>query len=141
MPYPGRFLLACWLAVVLTGTAVGHRHAAPARTHGLGWASLPAAPGLDDLAHRHLVLLGVELGPVTGTPDGDPDAGPRAAVGLLAVDESAPRDSTPVADVPLALPALSADDRPTEPAAADRRPAATTSCPLVTLARSGVLRS
>lgn len=78
-----RSLFACWLAVVLTGTVVDHRHAAAANhTHGLGWMVLPAAPGQDELpvAHRHFVLLGIELGAVPGNAETGEGTGPAAGV-------------------------------------------------------------
>ncbi|QDU23890.1 hypothetical protein [Urbifossiella limnaea] len=143
MAYPGRTLLTCWLVVVLTGTAVGHRHAAAqAHSHGLGWAVIPGTPGSESLPldHRHLVLLGIEFGP-TGVPaDGDTSAGSGTAAGMLAVTEAEPPDAAtaaePLPPTPAFAPAgaLAAVGR-----AAHARPA--TSCALVTHARTGVLRS
>ena len=142
MAYPGRTFLACWLAVVLTGTAVGHRHAAAAtHSHGLGWAAVPGTPGPDRLPldHRHVVLLGIEFAPAGVPADGDTSAGPASAAGVLAVTGAAPHDA-PAAEVPLAyLPFAPAREPAAFASAALPSPA--TSCPLVTHARSGVLRS
>lgn len=144
MAYPGRTLLACWLVVVLTGTAVGHRHAGvPGHSHGLGWAALPGAPGGDGLPldHRHYVLLGFELGAIPGAADGgDPAAGARPAVGLLAAETAGPGHAPAVAGAPPRPAAF--DAAGLGPAArAVAVPAPFGACPLVSRARTGVLRS
>ncbi len=143
MVYPGRTLLACWLAVVLTGTVVGHRHAAaPSHAHGYGWAVVPGTPGPDalPLEHRHLVLLGIEFGP-TGIPaDGDTVSRSGSAAGVLALTEAEPHEAPLSAE-------LSHLTRHFAPASAPVRvalgaaPTLATSCPLVTHARTGVLLS
>jgi hypothetical protein len=143
MVYPGRTLLACWLAVVLTGTVVGHRHAAaPSHAHGYGWAVVPGTPGPDalPLEHRHLVLLGIEFGP-TGVPaDGDTSAGSGTAAGMLAVTEAEPPDAATAAEPLPPTPAFApAGALARVGPAALSRPA--NSCPLVSHARTGVLRS
>jgi hypothetical protein len=144
MANPGRTLLACWLAVVLTGTVVGHRHAAaPSHSHGFGWAVLPSRSAPDGLSldHRHFVLLGVELGPVSGPTDGgDSTAGAGPAAGQLVPVEDIGCDAPDVADFPLvprALQAAGLEPIPTAVATCSTL----NSCPLVSHARSGVLRS
>ncbi len=143
MAYPGRTLLACWLAVVLTGTVVGHRHAAaPSHAHGYGWAVLPGTPGPDALPldHRHIVLLGIEFSP-TGIPaDGDRVAGSGSAAGVLALTEAEPHEAPLAAELPyLILPVDLAGVRVWLASGAPPTPA--TFCPLVTRARTGVLLS
>lgn len=143
MAYPGRALLACWLVVVLTGTAVGHRHAAAqAHSHGLGWAVIPGTPGPESLPldHRHLVLLGIEFGP-TGVPaDGDTSAGAGSAAGMSAVTDAEPPAAAAAAELPYLLPVLASAGVSVRVArAAPLCPAS--ACPLVTHARTGVLLS
>ncbi|MFO0798456.1 MAG: hypothetical protein U0804_13345 [Gemmataceae bacterium] len=142
MAYPGRALLACWLVVVLTGTAVGHRHAAAqAHSHGLGWAVIPGTPGPESLPHdhRHLVLLGIEFGP-TGVPaDGDTSAGSSSAAGTLAVAD-AESPAAAAAELPSLVPVFAPAGVSARVArAAPLCPAS--ACPLVTHARTGVLLS
>lgn len=144
MAQPGRTLLACWLAVVLTGTVVGHRHvAAPSHSHGYGWAVLPSRSGPDSLPlnHRHFVLLGVELGPVSGLTDGgDTTAGAGPAAGQLVPVEDVRCDAPDVADFPLVSRAFQTAGLEPIPTAVATR-STLNSCPLVSHARSGVLRS
>lgn len=148
MNTPARTLFACWLAVVLTGTVVDHRHAAaPGHAHGYGWAAVSDSSPHDDapLPHRHFVLLGVEFDAVPAdTTQGEPADGTRPAAGELGSAEcGSPRaDLTPDAD-PGAL-----FDGPTDftTAGTSTVPASVTPflpppCPLVSHARSGVLRS
>ncbi len=134
----------CWLAVVLTGTVVGHRHAAAAsHTHGYGWAVFPSRSGPDSLPldHRHFVLLGVELGPVSGPTDGgDSAAGAGPAAGQLVPVEDVGCDAPDVADFPLVPRAFqTAGLEPVSTAVVT--PSTLASCPLVSHARTGVLRS
>ncbi len=141
MTYPGRTLLVCWLAVVLTGTAVGHRHAATAgHSHGFGWVAVRgcSCPHGPTLHHHHFVLLGVELPP--SSDDGNQTPGIYPAAGQV----------VPPADdgqVTVADPGSVPFDHSTPCASAGRTPVADaartspSSCPLVSRARSGVLRS
>ncbi|MBN9520772.1 hypothetical protein J0H58_20010 [bacterium] len=144
MTHPGRTLLACWLAVVLTGTAVGHRHAAAAgHSHGFGWVVVRtcSCPHDPTLHHHHFVLLGVELPPSSDDGDGgDPTPGIHPAAGQVVP----PTDDGRVVDPD---PGSAPFDPPTLRASAGRTPvvdaarSSHTSCPLVSRARSGVLRS
>jgi hypothetical protein len=106
MAFPGRTLLTCWLVVALTGTAVDHRHAAAAgHTHGFGWAALRgnSAPAGLPPAHRHLVLLGVELGAVPAPADGSPD-GTHPAAGEVVPGDGDGRGGDPTPEHPAPVP-------------------------------------
>ena len=142
MRFRGRTLLAFWLTVVLTGTAVSHRHAAAAgHTHGFGWAALRgnSAPSDLPLAHRHFVLLGVEFGAVPAHADCGSCDGTRSAAGEVAPGEARGVDLTPeppalVPNDPTHHPTCVGPDRLT--------PASLPSdCPHLSHARTGVLRS
>jgi hypothetical protein len=148
MACPFRALFAGWLAVVLTGTVVSHRHFAdPGHTHGFGWTDCSGESEHDGGAplHHHLILLGVELGAVPGSADGtEQTEGTQPTTGELVPTERAHQ-----------LAELSADDFSTLPPtlfpdhtilSATAAPLAVThsgrvACPLVSRARTGVLRS
>ncbi len=143
MPSPARTLLAIWVIVVATGTVVTHQHvSAPNHTHGFGWTSLSAPlnrSGLP-LTHRHFVLLGVELEAIPGEPDGDvPDTTVTTLEFTAPTAVADPGDALPDHDPlldPLSVPqtfqsSLTFGVTPAESVA---------SCPLISLARSGVLR-
>jgi hypothetical protein len=120
--------------VVATGTVVSHRHAfAPGHTHGLGWASVtaPVATGNSPLAHRHLIFLGIECGGTAGQTDPGDTAAPSA-------------DSTAVTPDPDHSPALPSDAVVVPVAVVpppDRTIIPDRACPLISHARTGVLRS
>ena len=71
-------LLTIWMVVIGFGVSLTHAHTtnSPRHVHGCGWnlrlfsiASTTGSSGVND-AHRHLILLGVEL-PNESTPDSD----------------------------------------------------------------------
>jgi hypothetical protein len=144
MPYPSRALFACWVAVVLTGTVVNHRHAAAlGHAHGLGWAALPGDPAAGGLppAHSHVVLLGVELGAVPAQADGGSSDGTRPVAGEVVPDDGDGRGFDPTSPHPSPIPAGLVSP-PTGPGPGAVLPASPSSnCPHLSLARTGVLRS
>lgn len=144
MLFPGRTLLTCWLAVVLTGTVVSHRHvAALGHTHGLGLAALPGDPAAGGLppAHSHFVLLGVELGAVPAQTDGGSSDGTRPAASEVVPDDGDGRGFDPTSPHPSPIPAGLVSP-PTGPDPGAVVPASSSSdCPHLSLARTGVLRS
>jgi hypothetical protein len=100
MTFPARTLLACWMAVVATGTDVAHCHAAgEGHAHGLGLISVggPAAEGFP-FAHHHFVLCGIEFEAGASDPAAPPD-GARPAL----TDVARPaHDVSAAADLPTA---------------------------------------
>jgi hypothetical protein len=127
-------LLACWMAVLATGTVVSHRHAAPAgHAHGYGWVAVAPvgdAPA-DALPHHHFVLAGIEFGAIPGVYQSGGDAQVLAA-GILADAEDAE---------PLALASADWCSPPAPRPVAAPVPTATHLCAVARHARTGVLLS
>lgn len=148
-------VLALWVCVTSTSTAVAHTHVGGDRAHShhLGLAPLadPAPADTTPLGaavpHWHLILLGVESG---GLPvdAGDRDAPPldahAAAVG--APDLGAPGPDRCADPAPLPIPDLIGPYPGPPPAAIEpppggsppTAPALRSTCPKAALARSGV---
>jgi hypothetical protein len=137
-----RTLLTCWVLVVATGAVVGHRHdAAPGHAHGYGWVSLTASTGGVSGAHHHFVFLGIELGAIPDAPERSdapdvPHAGSAFEASVTPPDTASDHRAPNAVCVAIVVEPLTF-------AAALDPPAATPSstCPLVTRARTGVLRT
>lgn len=130
------------MLVVATGAVVCHRHAAaPGHAHGFGWVSLSASAGDVSGAHHHFVFLGIELGAIPDAPERSdapdvPHAGSAIEAPVTPPDTAADLPALDVVCVAIVI-------EPVTFAAALDPPAATPSpsCPLVTRARTGVLRT
>lgn len=130
------------MLVVATGAVVCHRHAAaPEHAHGFGWVSLPAPRGGVTPAHHHFVFLGIELAAIPDAPERSdapdvPHTGSAIEAPVTAPDTVADLpvpDAVVVAIVAEPVTFATALDPPVAVCA----PA----CPLVSRARTGVLRT
>jgi hypothetical protein len=144
MNLPSRALFVCWLAMVLTGTVVTHRHIAPlGHTHGFGWVGFGASTSSfgSPPAHRHLILLGIELGATPAESDSPPGESCGAAAEVTLVEGKAPAadsalESQPMTPGLLAAPATNTGSQLSQLALAPY----SLRSPLLSHARSGILR-
>jgi hypothetical protein len=132
-----RLLLAAWQILLTAAATLCHAHPAQAAPGTVVLAPCDCAPS--EGPHRHLFLLGLELGTVPEAPAA-PDAGPgwTAGLGERAATSSATADNAP--DQPAApapLPACVSVIRPVRVTHPARR--AFPSNPVAAHARTGVL--